>query len=38
MHFRAPWGSEMELVSYPKGKGYEKHSKLKLWNPKRPAA
>lgn len=38
VHFRAPWGSEMELVSYPKGKGYEKHSKLRLWNPRRPAA
>ncbi|MBP0597985.1 VOC family protein [Herbaspirillum sp. LeCh32-8] len=37
VHFRSPWGSEMELVSYPKGKGYEKHSSVKLWNPKKPA-
>ncbi|OWT73731.1 MULTISPECIES: VOC family protein [unclassified Achromobacter] len=37
VHFRSPWGSEMELVSYPKGKGYEKHSKVKLWNPNKPA-
>lgn len=37
VHFRSPWGSEMELVSYPKGKGYEKTAKVKLWNPKKPA-
>lgn len=37
VHFRSPWGSEMELVSYPNGKGYEKTAKVKLWNPKRPA-
>jgi catechol 2,3-dioxygenase-like lactoylglutathione lyase family enzyme len=37
VHFRSPWGAEMELVSYPKGKGYEKTAKVKLWNPKRPA-
>lgn len=37
VHFRAPWGSELELVSYPKGKGYEKHSKVKLRSPKKPA-
>lgn len=37
VHFRSPWGSEMELVSYPKGKGYEKHSSVKLWNPTKPA-
>lgn len=37
VHFRSPWGAEMELVSYPKGKGYEKTSRVKLWNPNRPA-
>jgi catechol 2,3-dioxygenase-like lactoylglutathione lyase family enzyme len=37
VHFRSPWGSELELVSYPNGKGYEKHSKIKLWNPTKPA-
>jgi catechol 2,3-dioxygenase-like lactoylglutathione lyase family enzyme len=37
VHFLSPWGSELELVGYPNGKGYEKTSKLKLWNPKRPA-
>jgi len=37
VHFLSPWGSEMELVGYPKGKGYEKSAKLKLWSPKYPA-
>ncbi|ROQ19189.1 VOC family protein [Gallaecimonas pentaromativorans] len=37
VHFLSPWGSEMELVGYPNGKGYEKHSNIKLWNPKHPA-
>jgi len=37
VHFLSPWGSEMELVGYPHGKGYEKKSRLKLWNPKFPA-
>jgi catechol 2,3-dioxygenase-like lactoylglutathione lyase family enzyme len=37
VHFLSPWGSEMELVGYPHGKGYEKSAKLKLWSPKYPA-
>ncbi|QJD89949.1 4-hydroxyphenylpyruvate dioxygenase [Duganella dendranthematis] len=37
VHFLSPWGSEMELVGYPNGKGYEKKSRIKLWNPKHPA-
>ncbi|TFW21537.1 VOC family protein [Duganella callida] len=37
VHFLSPWGSELELVGYPKGKGYEKKSKVKLWNPSHPA-
>jgi len=37
VHFRSPWGAELELVSYPKGKGYEKNSKVRLWSPKKPA-
>lgn len=36
VHFLSPWGSEMELVGYPNGKGYEKNSKARLWNAKRP--
>lgn len=37
VHFLSPWGSEMELVGYPHGKGYEKTAKVKLWNAKHPA-
>lgn len=37
VHFLSPWGSELELVGYPNGKGYEKTAKVKLWNPKHPA-
>jgi len=38
VHFLSPWGSEMELVGYPHGKGYEKTAKVKLWNPKHPGS
>lgn len=35
VYFLTPWGSKMELVSYPNGKGYEKHNPaVKLWSPK----
>jgi catechol 2,3-dioxygenase-like lactoylglutathione lyase family enzyme/ketosteroid isomerase-like protein len=35
VYFETPWGSKMELVSYPKGKGYEKKNPEKiLWSPK----
>lgn len=35
VYFETPWGSKMELVSYPNGKGYEKsHPKTVLWSPK----
>jgi catechol 2,3-dioxygenase-like lactoylglutathione lyase family enzyme len=37
VHFRSPWGAELELVSYPNGKGYERNAKVKLWSPKKPA-
>ncbi|TWB19184.1 VOC family protein [Nitrospirillum bahiense] len=37
VHFLSPWGSEMELVGYPNGKGYEKTAKVKLWSAKHPA-
>lgn len=35
VHFRSPWGADMELVSYPNGKAYEKHASVKLWKPGR---
>lgn len=35
VYFETPWGSKMELVSYPSGKGYEKaNPKTVLWSPK----
>ena len=37
MYFLAPWGMQLELVSYPKGKAYEKDFKGRLWNPTQPA-
>ena len=37
MYFLAPWGMQLELVSYPKGKAYEKNYKTRLWSPAKPA-
>jgi hypothetical protein len=37
MYFLARWGIQLELVSYPKGKAYEKDYKGRLWNPMVPA-
>lgn len=35
VYFLTPWGSKMELVSYPNGKAYEKNRpKAVLWSPK----
>lgn len=35
VYFLTPWGSKMELVTYPNGKGYEKKNPgIKLWSPK----
>lgn len=36
VYFRAPWGLQMELVSYPNGKGYEAGTPVRLWNPRHP--
>lgn len=30
-----PWGMQIELISYPKGMGYEKGAKTRLWAPGR---
>ena len=35
MYFLAPWGVQMELVTYH-GKAYEKDFKSKLWDPTAP--
>ncbi|WP_296149226.1 VOC family protein [uncultured Flavobacterium sp.] len=39
VYFETPWGSKMELVSYPNGKSYEKSNPKKvLWSPKNATA
>jgi glyoxylase I family protein len=37
LYFLTPWGMQLELVSYPDGKAYEKESTVTLWHPARPA-
>ncbi|KMO83754.1 Glyoxalase-like domain protein [Mycolicibacterium chlorophenolicum] len=36
IYFRAPWGLQMELVSYPDGKAYEHDFTSRLWDPRHP--
>lgn len=36
-YFLAPWGLQMEAISYPNGMAYEKTSPIKLWSPTDPA-
>ena len=36
-YFLAPWGLQLELVSYPDGLAYEKQTDRRLWNVTRPA-
>ena len=36
-YFLAPWGLQMELISYPHGMAYEKTSPIKPWSPTDPA-
>ncbi len=38
VYFLAPWGMQLELVSFPHGKGYERDAARLLWNPCTPAA
>lgn len=37
VYFLAPWGLQLELVSYPRGKAYERTARRRLWNPRFPA-
>jgi catechol 2,3-dioxygenase-like lactoylglutathione lyase family enzyme len=37
VYFLTPWGMQLELVSFPKGKAYEKTAAVKLWHPANPA-
>lgn len=36
VYFLAPWGMQLELVSYPHGKGYESETHRRLWHPAFP--
>ena len=36
LYFKAPWGLQMELVSYPNGKAYEAGGGPRLWHPRFP--
>ncbi|WP_322411660.1 VOC family protein [Microbacterium invictum] len=36
LYFRAPWGLQLELVSFPGGKAYESEAETLLWHPARP--
>jgi catechol 2,3-dioxygenase-like lactoylglutathione lyase family enzyme len=37
LYFLAPWGLQLEAISYPQGMAYEKDSSTILWTPKEPA-
>jgi catechol 2,3-dioxygenase-like lactoylglutathione lyase family enzyme len=37
VYFKAPWGLQMEAISYPKGMAYEKDASTILWSPKDPS-
>jgi catechol 2,3-dioxygenase-like lactoylglutathione lyase family enzyme len=36
IYFLTPWGMQMELVSYPNGKAYERSESRLLWHPAYP--
>ena len=36
VYFLAPWGMQLELVSYPEGKAYERDFDGRLWHPAYP--
>jgi catechol 2,3-dioxygenase-like lactoylglutathione lyase family enzyme len=36
VYFMAPWGMQLELVSFPNGKGYEATMSDRLWHPAQP--
>lgn len=38
VYFLSPWGMQLELVSFPGGKGYEAGAGTRLWHPADPAA
>ncbi|RWM25408.1 MAG: glyoxalase [Mesorhizobium sp.] len=36
LYFQAPWGLQLEAISYPQGMAYEKSAETVLWSPKDP--
>lgn len=36
VYFLSPWGMQLELVSFPGGKGYERETSARLWHPAHP--
>lgn len=36
VYFLTPWGMQLELVSFPNGKDYEKETTARLWHPAQP--
>lgn len=34
VYFLTPWGQQLEIVSYPKGQGYERKTERRLWDPR----
>jgi hypothetical protein len=36
VYFLSPWGMQLELVSYPDGKAYERGASRLLWHPALP--
>jgi catechol 2,3-dioxygenase-like lactoylglutathione lyase family enzyme len=36
LYFQAPWGLQLEAISYPKGMAYEQSTTERLWNPREP--
>jgi len=38
VYFLAPWGMQLELVSFPNGKAYEQGTQRRLWHPGSPQA
>ena len=37
VYFLAPWGMQLELVSFPDGQAYEENSPVRLWHPAKPS-
>ncbi|MBZ9986945.1 VOC family protein [Mesorhizobium sp. BH1-1-5] len=36
VYFLSPWGMQLELVSFPAGKAYERETERRLWHPASP--